>query len=298
MKILITGGLGFIGTHLKKELESRGHDVEVLDIIPSPDSIRCDVSEFRQVQDVFENWEFDLVYHLAAEFGRHNGEVYYETLWKTNVIGTKNIVTMQNRKHFRCVYFSSSEVYGNYPGKMHEEVVPGRLLNDYAVSKWANEQQVLNSRSAETSIIIRPFNVYGPGETIHRFRSVYSQFIYKLLQGEPITVFKGHRRTSICIYDFVRTVANIANSQYLNFRIYNIGYNQSHTIERLAEICLKHTKADKNLVKYINSTEAMTTIDKKIDIKRAIDDLSHVCATPLYNGIKLTTLWMRANYGL
>ena len=297
MRILITGGLGFIGTALRAELESRGHDVEVLDIIPSPGSIRCDVSEYRQVEDVFDSHtEYDLVYHLAAEFGRHNGEEYYETLWKTNVIGTKNIVQCQEKYDFGCVYFSSSEVYGDYSGLMGEHVIPSRLWNDYAMSKWVNEQQVLNSR--HSSIIVRPFNVYGPGEKYHRTRSVYANFIYNLLQGENITVFAGHKRGSIFISDFVRTVANIADRNHFNHKTYNIGYNQRHTIERLAEICVKHTKARGNQVKLSTLREPMTVIDKKIDVRRAVADLGHECEISLDEGIKRTVKWMKEYYGL
>ncbi len=297
MRILITGGLGFIGTALKKELESRGHDVEALDIISSPDSIRCDVAEFRQVQDVFESRvDCDLVYHLAAEFGRHNGEAHYETLWKTNVIGTKNIIQMQLKYGFKCVYFSSSEVYGDHPGKMHEEVIPGKLWNDYAMSKWVNEQQALNSRCS--SIIVRPFNVYGPGEKYHLHRSVYANFIYRLLRGENIMVYAGHKRGSIFISDFVRTVANIADRNHFNHKAYNVGYNQRHTIERLAEICVKHTKASKKQIKLSTLREPMTVIDKKIDVRRAVADLGHKCEISLDDGIKLTVKWMKEYYGL
>ena len=296
MKILITGGLGFIGSYLKTEFICSDHEVEILDIIPHAAAIRCDVSEYRQVQNVFESWDVDLVYHLAAEFGRHNGEEHFETLWKTNVIGTKNIIKMQERYGFKCIYFSSSEVYGNHYGKMHEEVIPKRLWNDYAMSKRVNEQQILNSDCE--SIIIRPFNVYGPGEPYHLYRSVYVNFIYKLLRGRPITVYLGHKRSSIFIDDFVRTVANIADMGDLKHKIYNIGYNQRHSIERLADICLDHTKANPKLINYIKLHEPMTVVDKKIDISRAVKDLNHYCKVPLYEGIKRTTKWVKEHYGL
>ncbi|TFG21829.1 MAG: NAD(P)-dependent oxidoreductase, partial [Promethearchaeota archaeon] len=94
MKILVTGGLGTIGQPLVRELRERGFEVWVCDMIHYHDDkyIKCDLSEFRQVDQIFKKIKFDLVYHLAAEFGRINGEHYYETLWKTNVIGTKNII--------------------------------------------------------------------------------------------------------------------------------------------------------------------------------------------------------------
>ncbi|MCD6213360.1 MAG: NAD-dependent epimerase/dehydratase family protein [Candidatus Desulfofervidus sp.] len=86
-KILVTGGKGFIGTHLVAELRKRGHEVRACDLMHSGEEnyIRCDVSKYRQVERIFEEHKFDYVYHLAAEYGRWNGEDYYENLWMTNV---------------------------------------------------------------------------------------------------------------------------------------------------------------------------------------------------------------------
>ncbi|MEM4640264.1 MAG: NAD(P)-dependent oxidoreductase, partial [Thermofilum sp.] len=72
MKILVTGGLGFIGSHLVRELKRRGHEVWVCDLMHShmENYIRCDVSKFRQVERIFEEHNFDYVYHAAAEYGR------------------------------------------------------------------------------------------------------------------------------------------------------------------------------------------------------------------------------------
>jgi dTDP-glucose 4,6-dehydratase len=94
MKILVTGGAGFIGTNLCNELRSRGKNVVACDLYNTDgdDYIRCDVRNYRQIEKVFEEYgSFDFVYHLAAEYGRWNGEAYYENLWQTNIIGTKHI---------------------------------------------------------------------------------------------------------------------------------------------------------------------------------------------------------------
>ena len=77
----MTGGKGFIGTHLVAELRSRGHEVWACDLMHSGEEnyIRCDVSKYRQAERIFEEHKFDYVYHLAAEYGRWNGEDYYES---------------------------------------------------------------------------------------------------------------------------------------------------------------------------------------------------------------------------
>jgi dTDP-glucose 4,6-dehydratase len=93
-RVLVTGGAGFIGTNLVKELNKRGHEVLALDLYNTDrdNYIRADVRNYRQLERVFENKKFDYVYHLAAEYGRWNGEDYYENLWSTNVIGTKHLI--------------------------------------------------------------------------------------------------------------------------------------------------------------------------------------------------------------
>ncbi len=142
--ILITGGRGFIGTNLKSELESRGHQIWTLDILhgESDRHYRADVASYWQLEKIFDKQKFDFVYHLAAEYGRWNGEDHYENLWKTNVIGAKNILRLQEKHRFRQIFFSSCEVYGDYEGIMKEEVmeqIPIQQMNDYAISKWAGE---------------------------------------------------------------------------------------------------------------------------------------------------------------
>ena len=98
INILVTGGTGNIGTNLCNELRSRGHKVIACDLYNTErdDYIRCDVHNYRQLLHVFDEFgPFDFVYHLAAEYGRWNGEAYYENLWQTNNVGTKNVLRLQ-----------------------------------------------------------------------------------------------------------------------------------------------------------------------------------------------------------
>ena len=107
------------------ELRNRGHETIALDLgnTDLEDYIRADLRNYRQLEKVFENWDFDLVYHLAAEYGRWNGEDYYENLWETNVIGTKHMIRLQEKLGFRMVFFSSAEVHGDYEGIMTEKIM-------------------------------------------------------------------------------------------------------------------------------------------------------------------------------
>jgi dTDP-glucose 4,6-dehydratase len=203
-KILVTGGLGFIGSNLVPELITRGHEVWVCDLGHSegPNYIRCDVAKFRQLERVFEQQHFDYVYHLAAEYGRWNGEDYYENLWLTNVIGTKNMIRLQEKKRFRMIFFSSAEVYGDYDGIMSEDVmdkVPLKQMNDYAMTKWVGELQVLNSAAmfGTETVRVRPVNAYGPHEYYSPYRGVIPAFIYKALTWTSQNQKVNHNRSAV-----------------------------------------------------------------------------------------------------
>ena len=313
--ILVTGGLGAVGTFLVKELRARGHNVHVADMRHhhDPQYARCDVGEFHQVERLWTGggWtkgyspkgrKFDYVYHLAAEFGRWNGEDYFENVWRTNAVGTKNILRMQEREGFRAVYFSSSEVYGDFEGIMSEDVmdkVEIKQMNDYAISKWVNEMQVLNSATqfGTKSVRVRLFNTYGPGEYYSPYRSVICLFCYRLMQDIPITVYRGYKRTSTFITDMARTLANIAD----NFKpgeVYNIGGEDFHTIEEAADIILRLVGKEarrKKLIIY-KPNEILTTREKQVNCRKARRDLDHRTTVCLEEGIRQTLDWMKGVY--
>jgi dTDP-glucose 4,6-dehydratase len=301
MKILVTGGLGIVGGPLVKELRNRNHDVWVCDLPHHHDSqyIRCDVSKYRQLERIFNEHQFDYVYHLAAEFGRWNGEDYYENLWMTNVIGTKHLIRLQERDKFRMIFFSSSEVYGDYDSVMTEDVmdkVEIKQLNDYAMTKWVGEMQVLNSAAlyGTETVRVRLFNTYGPGEYYSPYRSVICLFIYRALHDIPYTVYLDHHRTSTYITDTVRTLANIVD----NFKpgeVYNIGGMEYHDIKTLSDIILDYLGKDDSLVTY-KEAEPLTTRDKRVDITKAIRDLKLETKVSLREGIPKTIEWMKKIY--
>ena len=238
-RVLVTGGRGFIGSNLVAELKARGHEVWVCDLMHSGDDnyVRCDVGRFRQVERLFEEQSFDYVYHAAAEYGRWNGEDYYENLWVTNAVGTKNLLRVQERKRFRMVFFGSAEVYGDYDGVMSEDVmdrVPIRQMNDYAISKWVNELQILNSAAmfGTETVRVRLFNVYGPGEHYTPYRGWIPRFIYKAMRGEPYTVFLGHKRTLEYVGDVCRALANIVEG-FRAGEVYNLGGDEQYKVKHV-----------------------------------------------------------------
>ena len=301
MKILVTGGLGAVGPFVVNELRRRGHEVWVSDLSHhhDPQYMRCDVSEYRQAERVFERLHFDYVYHLAAEFGRWNGEDFYENLWRTNVIGAKNLIRLQEKHRFRMIFFSSSEVYGDWDGVMREEVMEThgiRQLNDYAMTKWVGEMQVMNSaaRFGTQTVRVRLFNVYGPGEEYSNYRSVNCLFCYRALHDLPYTVYLDHHRSSTYVTDAAFTLGNIVDN-FIPGEVYNVGSTEYHDIKRVSDLVLNYLGKDDRCVIYRES-EPFTTRDKKIDVCKAARDLGHCPKVRLAEGLALTLEWMKKYY--
>jgi dTDP-glucose 4,6-dehydratase len=297
-KVLITGGSGFIGSHLTTELEKRGHEVWTCDLMHSskPTYVRCDVGKFRQVERLFEEHSFDSVYHAAAEYGRWNGEDYYENLWLTNAVGTKNILRMQEKKRFRLVFFGSAEVYGDYDGVMREDVmdkVQIKQMNDYAISKWVNELQILNSAAMfnTETVRVRLFNVYGPGEHYTPYRGWIPKFIFKSLHDESYTVYRGHKRTLEYVEDVCRALVNIIDN-FKRGEVYNLGGDKQYDIKHVSDLILKSLGKDDSKVTY-KDAEPFTTRIKTPDSSKAKRDLGFELTVSAEEGIPRTVEWFR-----
>ncbi len=306
MKILVTGGLGAVGAPLTAKLREQGHEVWVVDR-PHHQGLdgrfyyRCDVGEHRQIANVFERQPFDFVYHAAAEFGRINGEDFYETMWRSNAVGTKNLIRLQERHGFRMVFFSSSEIYGDWGDVMAEEVPdqhPIKQLNDYAISKWVGELQLRNSAALHDTetVIVRLFNTYGPGEPYSEYRSVICKFVYSALHGLPYTVYLDHHRTSSFVDDTVRTLARICQ-RFQPGAVYNIAGSTYHDIRTLSDMILKRCGKDDRLVSYVDF-ETHNTRNKKASTDRARDELGHRETVSLEQGIERTIAWQKDYYGV
>lgn len=309
MKILVTGAAGNIGTNLCNELRSRGHKVIGVDLYNTEreNYIRCDVKHYRQLQKIFDDHgKFDFVYHLAAEYGRWNGEAYYENLWMTNMIGTKNLIDFQVKYNFKMIFFSSCEVYGDYEGFMTEDVMINNKIsdtfqmNDYAITKWAGELMCLNAATmfGNEIVRVRPLNCYGPHEHYTPYRGFIPKFIYLSLTKQPYTVFKGHKRIIDYVEDSCYTFANITEN-FIPGEVYNVGgkVEWEMDIKEYSDIVLDVTNGDKNLVTYKES-EKFTTKIKTVDFSKAIKDLNHNPVVDPVEGIKRTTEWMKKSYGL
>jgi dTDP-glucose 4,6-dehydratase len=302
-KILVTGVMGTLGRPLQRELERRGHDVWGLDLQhqESQKYFRADIASYRQLERAFEQ-RYDYVYHLAAEFGRINGEEYYDTLWTTNVIGTRNILELQKKAGFKLIFASSSEIYGDKHREILSEDIPLQQSiiqhNDYAVTKWVNEIQIMNfeKRYGIPAVRLRFFNAYGPGEYYHNYRSVVCLFTYRALHRLPYDVYMGYHRVFMYIDDFIPTLANVVDN-FVPGEVYNIGGHEFRSVKEMNDLILNYLGMDDRMVNYLPE-DKHNVMNKRPNIEKAKKAFGHNPDITLEQGIPKTIDWMRSVYPL
>lgn len=264
MRFLITGGAGFIGSHLAEALLAAGHQVTVLDDLStgSVDNIRHlkGQSGFQYVLEPIENRpvlaelvdESDLVFHLAAAVGvRLIIESPVHTI-RTNINGTQLVLDAAAKKRKPVFVASTSEVYGKN-GKLpfweDDDLVLGPTTKarwSYAASKAVEEFLALSYwKERRLPVVIgRLFNTVGPRQT-GRYGMVVPTFVGQALAGQPITVFgTGHQRRCFCdVADAVEAIIRLALNEQAYGEVVNIGSQQEITIADLAELVRQRTQS-------------------------------------------------------
>lgn len=308
--ILVTGSQGTLGRKLVAELERRGHNVWGCDLHHGEKKeIRADVANMRQVANVFSHVHPEVVYHLAAEFGRQNGQEFYEQLWASNCIGTRNIIEACIQGGAHMVFASSSEAYGDTDesgGALKEtsrlNKVPN-FTNEYALSKWTNEKQIEIAQDYHglKATTLRFFNAYGPGEYYNSYRSVVCLFIYRMLHNLPITVYQNYHRVFMYVDDWSRTVANVVDNrdslEALEDPVINIGGEEYVSIEDLVQKLQVLIPESSSVITLLPKEKANIT-NKRPSNMRAQHWLGHECRVNLDAGLPLTVEWQRQQYGV
>jgi UDP-glucose 4-epimerase len=296
VKALITGGAGFIGSHLAEQLLQRGHEVGVIDNL-STGSIE-NISHlkgapgFSYVIDTIDNepllaeWidRSDVVFHLAAAVGvKLIVERPVHTI-ETNVHGTEVVLKHANKKKKLVVLASTSEVYGkstDVPFREKADLVLGATSKHrwaYACSKLLDEFLALaywKERKLPV-VIVRLFNTVGPRQT-GQYGMVLPTFVRQALGGQPITVFGDGRQSRSFTYvgDVVEALIALASEPRAVGEVFNIGNTGEVTIRHLAER-VKSLTSSESLIQYIPYDQAYETGFE--DMPRRVPDISKVKA--------------------
>jgi UDP-glucose 4-epimerase len=294
VRYLITGGAGFIGSHLSDELLARGHEVHVLDDLStgSLENIRQleDRDEFAYTIDSVANAEVvdelvrgvDAVYHLAAAVGvQLIVESPVRTI-ETNVRGTEVVLAQADRRKTPVFIASSSEVYGksgDLPYREDGDLTLGPTSKgrwSYACSKMLDEFLAIahwKERQLPT-VIGRLFNTVGPRQT-GRYGMVVPSFVGQAIAGRPITVYgDGNQRRCFChVADVVRALADLMQRDDIYGEVFNIGSQHELRIKELAEL-VKQTTGSSSEIELVPYDEAYE--EGFEDMQRRIPDTTRI----------------------
>ena len=296
MRILITGGAGFIGSHLSDAYLQRGDEVFVIDDLStgSIENIRHlkDHPRFHYTIESVHNQpvtaelvdQVDVVIHLAAAVGvKLIVESPVRTI-ETNVRGTETVLSLANKKKKKVLVASTSEVYGlsaEVPFREDGNLVMGATTKgrwSYACSKAIDEFLALaywHEKKLPT-VVVRLFNTVGPRQT-GRYGMVIPTFVKQALSGRPITVY-GDGKQSRCfgyVGDVVGALIKLADHPDAVGNVFNIGSNEEITILGLAERVKKLTQSNSEIV-FLPYDEAYE--EGFEDMPRRVPDISKVGA--------------------
>jgi len=303
MKILVTGGAGFIGSHLVDRLIKEGHKVVVVDNLstgkkenlnPKAKFYKADIRGLK-ISQIFKKEKPEVVYHLAAQVDvRKSVENPIESA-KVNILGSLNI--LENCKKFKIKKFifpSSAGVYGEAKNLPIKENYPLNPIAPYSIGKLAIEKYLSFYQTQGLPFVsLRYANIYGPRQSGSGEGSVVAIFINKILKGEKPVVFGNGNQTRDFLYVDDAVKAAISALKAKSGSIYNVGTNKEITINSLLELILKIlNKKIKPIYKPLRKGEI---IKSRIDYSKIKKELGWQPKDDLKEGLKKTIEWFKSS---
>ncbi len=263
---LVTGGAGFIGSHVTNDLLKMGHTVIVLDdlsggfrenVNPKAVFVEGSICDHELLEKLFKQYQFDYVYHFAAYAAEGLSHFIKRFNYTNNLIGSVNLINESVKHKVKCFVFTSSiAVYGALKPPMREEMIP--VPEDpYGIAKLAVEQdlRVTHEMFGLDFVIFRPHNVYGEFQNIgDRYRNVVGIFMNQLMQGKSLTVFGDGSQTRAFSYigDISPIMANCVNVPTAKNQIFNIGADKKYSVTELAKETI-HAMGMSSEIRYLEA---------------------------------------------
>lgn len=262
MKILVTGGAGFIGSHIVDELIKNNNQVIVLDdlsggfvenVNKKAIFIKGSILDIELLKRIFNKYKFDYVFHLAAYAAEGLSHFIKRFNYTNNLIGSVNLINESILNKIKCFVFTSSmAVYGKNQLPMKEDMIP-QPEDPYGIAKFAVEKELRASKDmfGLDYIIFRPHNAMGERQNIaDRYRNVIGIFMNQIMQNKPMTIFGDgeQKRAFSYIGDIAPIIADAVNNHSAYGEIFNIGAEKPYNILTLAKVVAKIMKVQPNII--------------------------------------------------
>ena len=307
MKVLVTGGAGFIGSHLVDRLVQEGHEVVVVDNLSTGKRrnlnraarlVKLDIQSWR-LERVFRNERPNMVMHLAAQMDVRKSVEDPMFDAHVNVLGTLNVLQQSIKHGVRKVVFSSSggAIYGEQEIYPAPESHVTRPLSPYGISKLCGEQYLSYYQRVNGLQIVslRYANVYGPRQDPEGEAGVVAIFIQKLLNNEQAIVNGNGRQTRDFVYVEDVVEANLAAMGQDIQGTYNVGTGEETSVNDLLRILVRHTNSTcKEVHGPAKGGEQARSV---IDSGKLRQELSWESRTELSEGLKHTVDYFRERMG-
>jgi len=301
LKVLITGGAGFIGHHLALYLSSLGYDVLCVDNLSrsSPEVINIlrryginlivvDVLDINSLDVIMSRFKPEVVIHTAALVSVEESVKKPEEYFRCNVLGTLNTVRIStNYGVSRFIYLSSAAVYGDPIKLPVSEEHPLNPKSPYGLSKLLGEEVVkLYYRMYGLEyVILRLFNVYGPRQFLNPYSGVITKFIDRVSKGLPPVIYGDGTQTRdfIHVLDVCRVIQLCVSTEKVN-EVYNVGSGKPLSINELADLVVRVSGLD--LRPTYESSRPGDIRHSYADISKAVKYLGFKPSVSIEEGIK------------
>ena len=295
MKVLVTGGAGFVGSNLVRELVKHNNKIFVLDNLHTGNVLNIDgvmdkiELKVLDTEDIFQvEFNPDVIFHL----GMYSSTPMYKenrNLVRKVVDGTIQVLEFAKRHYARVVLASSSSIYNGHPVPQNEEMVP-KVTDFYTEARLSAERltELYTKMFGLSAACLRFFSVYGPGERSKgRYANLISQFMWDIQEGRDPVIFGDGSQTRDFIYvgDVVDALVRAADSR--NNGVYNVGTGKSYSVNDMVKMVMD-AMGEHHKVRYVQTPVSNYVMHTQADTSKAKRDLEFEAKVPLEEGIRLT----------